>query len=255
MREEEERQRGFAQYAALAADSVLAGVALGIACTANVAVQPTALGAFLFSVGMFTIASCDLALFTGKLCFLPERRGARLPGLLLCWTGNLLGAFAVGFALRLTRLAPVIVPQAELLCRQRLDDKGISIFLLGVFCNFLICMGVQNYRHKTDVLGRYVGLFLSVTVFVSCGYEQSVADMYYFSLASLWGMDALRVVLLASLGNLAGGLLMPAAAAWKRRLMQKPRRAAASEGAPAQRPGPPGPTIERERAFTSKREE
>ena len=213
MREEEERQRGFAQYAALAADSVLAGVALGIACTANVAVQPTALGAFLFSVGMFTIASCDLALFTGKLCFLLERRGARLPGLLLCWTGNLLGAFAVGFALRLTRLAPVIVPQAELLCRQRLDDKGISIFLLGVFCNFLICMGVQNYRHKTDVLGRYVGLFLSVTVFVSCGYEQSVADMYYFSLASLWGMDALRVVLLASLGNLAGGLLMPAAAA------------------------------------------
>ena len=174
---------------------------------------------------------------------------------MLCWTGNLLGAFAVGFALRLTRLAPVIVPQAELLCRQRLDDKGISIFLLGVFCNFLICMGVQNYRHKTDVLGRYVGLFLSVTVFVSCGYEQSVADMYYFSLASLWGMDALRVVLLASLGNLAGGLLMPAAAAWKRRLMQKPRRAAASEGAPAQRPGPPGPTIERERAFTSKREE
>ena len=67
--------------------------------------------------------------------------------------------------------------------------------------------------------------------------------------------NALRVVLLASLGNLAGGLLMPAAAAWKCRLMQKPRRAAASEGAPAQRPGPPGPTIERERAFTSKREE
>lgn len=212
------RRACLSRYAGLAVDAVLAGVALGIACTANVAVRPTALGAFLFSVGMFTIASCDMALFTGKLCFLLERTGPGLAELLLCWLGNLLGVSAVGYALRLTRLAPAIAARAAVFCEERLCDKAVSIFLLGVFCNFLICMGVQNYKRKSDVLGRYVGLFLSVTVFVSCGYEQSIADMYYFSLANLWGAGALRVVLLASLGNLAGGLLMPAAAGWKEKI-------------------------------------
>ena len=61
---------------------------------------PPRWGRCSFSVGMFTIASCDMALFTGKLCFLLEKTGPGLAELLLCWLGNLLGVSAVGYALR-----------------------------------------------------------------------------------------------------------------------------------------------------------
>lgn len=229
MRAERGERQNLYRRAQQLTDAVLAGMALAIGCTAYVTVEHAALGSFLFSIGIFTIVTSGMALFTGKLCFLLDEGGPALSDLLVYWIGNLVGVAAVGYALRLTRLAPTITVRVAACCEARLNDSWLSIFLLGVFCNFLVCMGVQNYKHKRDELGRYIGLFLSVTVFVTCGYEQSIADMYYFSLASQWGVGALRVVLLASLGNLAGGLVIPAASKWKRSLDSKARGNGAAE--------------------------
>ena len=44
--------------------------------------------------------------------------------------------------------------------------------------------------------------------FILCGTEHCVADMFYFWLGG-WSLKAAAVILVITLGNIAGGVLLP----------------------------------------------
>ena len=90
----------------------------------------------------------------------------------------------------------------------------MSLFVLAVFCNVLIYLAVEGFQKNPHEVGKYLSLFLGVTVFVLCGFEHCVADMFYFSMAGAWGGQALADLLLISAGNALGGILVPAARRW-----------------------------------------
>ena len=46
-------------------------------------------------------------------------------------------------------------------------------------------------------------------VFILSGYEHSIADMFYFSIADAWCAKAILYIVIISLGNLVGGSLIP----------------------------------------------
>ena len=54
-----------------------------------------------------------------------------------------------------------------------------------------------------------ISLFFGVMVFILCGAEHSVADMFYFWVAGAWSPRAVLCILIISLGNLCGGLFFP----------------------------------------------
>ena len=61
-------------------------------------------------------------------------------------------------------------------------------------------------------LSQYLGIFLCVPVFILCGFEHSIADMYYFFLAKgiSWVVSpSIGTILLYSLGNVLGALFLP----------------------------------------------
>ena len=72
--------------------------------------------------------------------------------------------------------------------------------------------------------GKYIALFMGVMVFIVCGTEHSVADMYYWSVSGVLydapGQSFLRL-LVVSLGNIVGGLFLPTVEKWKARLEEK----------------------------------
>ena len=83
--------------------------------------------------------------------------------------------------------------------------------MLAIFCNVLIYIAVEGYRSIENSLGRYLAVFFGVTVFVVCGFEHCVANMYYFTAAGAWFgcFRARRSVLCITpmstqLGNAAG---------------------------------------------------
>ena len=88
----------------------------------------------------------------------------------------------------------------------KLSDTPASIFLLSVFCGFLMYAAVDGFKKK----GNPLILFVCVSVFILCGFEHCVANMFYFSLAGVWSGKAVLYLLLMTLGNSAGGLLIPA---------------------------------------------
>lgn len=188
--------------------AVLAGAAISIGGIANLCSDNKAVGAALFSVGLFAVCTLGLALFTGKVCYLFDNPPAYAASCLLIWAGNLTGTLLMGWALRLTRLQAAI-EKAGALSIQKLGDSPLSIFILAIFCNILIYLAVESYRQNPHQLGKYLGLFLGVAVFVFSGMEHCVANMFYFTAANAWGPRALGYILLMTAGNALGGVLFP----------------------------------------------
>ncbi len=95
------------------------------------------------------------------------------------------------------------------ICRAKLDDSLLSLFILAVFCNILIYLAVESYKNNPHPLGKYLGLFLGVAVFVAVGFEHCVANMFYFTVAGMWSGQAFVAILVMTLGNSVGGVLFP----------------------------------------------
>ena len=158
------------------------------------------IGASLFSVGLLMVCTFNLNLYTGKVCYITD-----IKEICRIWFGNLIGTFAVGKAIQLTRLA-YISEKANVLCQTKLNDSLISIFILSILCNVMIYLGVENYKNNPHQIGKYVAIYLCVVVFIIAGFEHCVANMFYFTLAGVWNLKVVGYLLVMTLGNAVGGI-------------------------------------------------
>ena len=187
--------------------AVLAGAAISIGGAVFLCTESRTAGAALFSVGLFAVCTLGLDLFTGKVCYVfqnPPTYAARCGHI---WLGNLAGTLIMGTALRCTRLD--VIAKAQSICEGKLSDGIPSVFVLAVFCNILIYLSVESYRENPHELGKYLGLFLGVVVFVQAGFEHCVANMFYFTVAGAWSGRTVLYLLVMTLGNAVGGVLFP----------------------------------------------
>lgn len=188
---------------------ILAGVSIAIGGTVFLSVENRVLGALLFTVGLFAVCTFGFNLFTGKVCYVFERDKDYAVDLPVIWLGNLCGTWLTAFLERQTRAGSALSEKAQTLCQVKLDDSLLSIFILAIFCNILIFIAVDGYNKNPHELGKYLSLFFGVIVFILCGFEHCVANMYYFSIAGAWSMKTLGYVLVMTCGNSVGGILIP----------------------------------------------
>ena len=185
---------------------ILAGVCIGLSGVVLLSVESKVLGAALFTVGLFTICTFGLNLYTGKICYVFFQDRDYALNLPIIWLGNLIGTGLIALCARMTRIAP-ISERAMSMCQTKLDDSLLSLFFLGVLCNLLIYIAVEGYNKNPHELGKYLSLFLGVTIFITSGTEHCVADMFYFWIAGVWGGRAVLCILAITLGNAAGGIV------------------------------------------------
>ena len=198
-------------------NGVLAGLFIGIAGTVYLACPYPVLGAFLFGLGLLTIVCNQFKLFTGAVGYLAIQ-GRKAPGYLVSlffiWSGNLIGCLLCGSAVRLTRSGCLlgIVKKAEAICAVKCADNWTSLLILAFFCGILMYLAVDTFKRE-DVIPavRMTNLFLCVAVFILCGFEHCIANMYYFSAAGMWSWQNLLLILLMTAGNALGGMLIPTA--------------------------------------------
>ena len=186
--------------------AVLAGISIGLGGLVFLAVDNRVAGAALFTIGLFVVCTFGLHLFTGKVCYALENDRAFALALPVIWLGNLCGTGLTAGCARLTRAAG-LAEKAAALCQVKTDDSLLSLFFLGVLCNVFIYLAVEGYRSNPHELGKYLSLFFGVMVFILCGTEHCVADMFYFWMAGAWSGRAVLCVLVISLGNAVGGIL------------------------------------------------
>ena len=196
--------------------SILGGMCIGIGGVVFLSCDSKVVGALFFCLGLFTICTFGLNLFTGKVGYVFEQPLAYTGFVLSVWLGNLVGTGIVGYAVRATRIAG-IAEKAAALCQTKLDDGLVSIFILSVFCNILMFIAVDGFKTNPHEIGKYIGIFMGVIVFILCGFEHCVANMFYFSVANMWSGKAFLYLIVMSVGNACGGVILPLA----RQLKQK----------------------------------
>lgn len=189
--------------------SIVAGVMIGIGGTIYLSVENKVVGSILFAIGLFAIVVYGFNLYTGKIGYLVTNFNFKyIKELIITLMGNFIGTLFVGFILRYTRIYSLISEKAKTLVDIKLDDTIISILILSFFCGILMYFAVNSYKELKDV-GRYIAVFLGVIVFILCGFEHCVANMYYFSVSSSWCLNGFLYLLVMILGNSLGGMLIP----------------------------------------------
>ena len=112
----------------------------------------------------------------------------------------------------------------------------LPAFYLGLMCNWLVCLAVWFCWSARSQTGKMLGIFFPIWLFITSGFEHSVANMYYIpagimaagnelfakasglsaeALASLtWGNFAIHNLIPVTLGNIAGGALFVGMIHW-----------------------------------------
>jgi len=212
----EDIMRGIIQ---LFLSAVLAGFSIGLGGTVFLRVKDafaggTVVGALLFAVGLFAVCTRGYALYTGKACYLLDKRPAYIGELLLILLGNLTGCMLLGGLENVTLICDGtgIDRAAEQLVLAKLDSSWLSLFCLGFICNIFIYLAVNGYAKNPHETGKYMALLLGVSCFILAGTEHSVADMYYFCVSGVLytcPSATLQVLGVVALGNLCGGVFFP----------------------------------------------
>ncbi len=199
----------FMNYLKTFIGAVLAGMAIAIGGLAFLSVDSKVLGSALFTVGLFTVCTMGLNLFTGKVCYVFQNDRDYALALPVIWIGNLAGTGLIALFAGLTRNAPALAEKAAGMCQVKLDDNLVSLFFLGILCNILIYIGVEGYKNIPHEIGKYLALLFGVMVFILCGTEHCVADMFYLWIGGSWNARAVACILAITLGNAVGGVLFP----------------------------------------------
>jgi formate/nitrite transporter len=216
----------------------LAGVGASTS-SASIAVPSVAklVGALIFPVGLTMVLLAGSELFTGNTLIIISvmSKEATWGGMLRNWVivyiANLVGSIIVAFlvvhghtaSLFSNELAAVMVKTAQAKVGLGFGDA----FIRGILANFLVCIAVWISFAAKDVAGKFWGLFMPIMLFVLCGYEHSIANMYFipagiFAAAEYgidagalnWGSFLVKNLLPVTLGNIVGGSVLVGLPYW-----------------------------------------
>lgn len=190
--------------------AIMGGICIALGGTAYLCTENNVIGAILFTIGLFTICTMGFNLYTGKVSYAFDNKPSYIIELIIVWLGNLAGTALAAWLLGLTRIGSKIAEKANEICSTKLGDNLLSMFILAIFCNLLIFIAVDEFNTNKHIAGKYLGLLFGVVAFIFCSFEHSIADMFYFSVSGVWSLKTICYLMIITLGNAVGGLLVPA---------------------------------------------
>lgn len=190
--------------------AIYSGICIGVGGAVYLSMDNKIAGSFLFAVGLLTILIFGMNLFTGKVGYIVRNKPLYCLEVLITWLGNYTGTVLVASVMQHTRYTEKLVEACTPIIEAKLEDSYISLFILGIFCGLLMFIAVDCFKkcqaEKKEFLGTLMGI-LGVVVFIQCGFEHCVADMFYFALCGRL-LEALPAILVITLGNAVGGNLI-----------------------------------------------
>lgn len=72
--------------------------------------------------------------------------------------------------------------------------------VLGILCNWLVCLAVWLSFSTTSTAGKILAIYLPIFMFIVSGFEHSVANMYYIPAGILAASDSSYVAQATALG-------------------------------------------------------
>lgn len=182
----------------------------------------------VFPIGLFMVLVAGAELFTGNcLIMVPVLSGkAKLSGMLKNWVlvyfGNMVGGFLIAliatfghtYSFADNALAEMVVSTAVTKANISFSDG----LLRGILCNVLVCLAVWCSFAADELAGKVLALWLPVMLFIICGFEHCIANMYFIPAglltSAVYGIPAEGLSLFGffvtnlipvTIGNIIGG--------------------------------------------------
>lgn len=176
--------------------AIYAGFMIGAGGIVYLSLESRMVGALLFSFGLLTIVNQGFFLYTGKIGFAKTKEDfMRIPVII---AGNFIGTW---LAAMLCRGAEMKISSAAI-CEAKLAKTPVSILILSVFCGIMMYLAIDNFNKCKN----HLFIIAPVMIFILSGFEHSVANMFYFSLAGMWNAKSILYLFLMILGNGIGAL-------------------------------------------------
>ncbi len=164
------------------------GSQIASCCAANPS-SARMISSVVFPIGLFMVLVGGAELFTGNcLIFIPVLSGkAKLSGMLKNWIlvyfGNMVGGFLIAltastshiYSFANNALAESVISTAVTKANITFSDG----LLRGILCNVLVCLAVWCSFSADEVAGKVFALWLPVMLFIICGFEHCIANMYF----------------------------------------------------------------------------
>ncbi len=178
----------------------------------------------VFAVGLCMVVLCGAELFTGNNLVLSV--GAMNKSITwakavkywaICWVGNLAGSLVVAVFFTLSGIPAANDNAMGIyfagLGQAKMSGAPLNLLFKGILCNILVCIAIWGCARLKSEGAKFAMCFCCVSMFVSCGFEHSIANMTFLNIAllnpngaavSLGG--AAYNLAIVTLGNMIGGI-------------------------------------------------
>ena len=142
-------------------------------------------GACIFPVGLIMVVLAGSELFTGNNLMLTSlfskkiSLGQVFKNWLLVYFGNLIGALLISLLVVYGGLFDGISESVINTTMNKINLGFGEALIRGILCNFLVCIAVWMSFGAKTLGGKILAIFGPIMLFVLCGFEHSVANMFY----------------------------------------------------------------------------
>ncbi len=185
----------------------------------------------VFPLGLILVVICGAELFTGNCLLIAPlltrdiKPSATFKSWGIVYVGNFVGAVLVAVLVVYGHSFTDEVAQACVnVAAAKCNTPFWQIMLRGIPCNMLVCLAVWAAMASKTATGKILAVYLPVFAFVVCGFEHSIANMYYITAGLMasaeygltvvglnLGNGLLNGLLAATVGNIIGGGLIAVA--------------------------------------------
>ncbi len=164
----------------------------------------TFVGALFFCVALLCICVKGYSLYTGKIGYiLSDHDKESVAVMIFGLIGNIIATVGLGYLI--AAALPTVSASAAVVVAAKREQQLWGSLVRAVLCGVLVYLAVDIYRENKSVLG----VIFCIPTFILCGFEHSIADIFYFSAAGFKEWHDLLFLLVIVVGNSIGALIIP----------------------------------------------
>lgn len=203
----------------------------------------------VFGTGLMLVLIAGGELFTGNTMMIAgvlEKKvsiKAMLKNWFFVYVGNFIGSILIVYMMNQSGLFSsgdsMLGAVTIKIAAYKVGLTFIQAFFLGIMCNWLVCLAVWMAYGAKDMTGKIFAIFFPIWLFITSGFEHSVANMYYIPAGIMaknnktltdaaavlgvtpeklnhlnWEIFFINNLIPVTLGNIVGGGIFVAAVYW-----------------------------------------
>jgi formate transporter len=152
-------------------------------------------GGLSFSLGLVLVIVGGAELFTGNNLIIMAWANKKIStsqvikNWVLIYLGNMIGALFIAFLMFFSKqysfASGSVGINALNIAKAKCELGFVQAIMLGILCNILVCLAVWLCFSSRSIAGKIASILFPITAFVTCGFEHSIANMYFIPEAIL----------------------------------------------------------------------